>query len=300
MPPDPFAALHDAITAFRHRQLFFIGGLPKSGTTWLQLLLDAHPAISCRGEGHFCTSLQPLLETALQQHNGLLHLKSADILDGAAALPRFSQAHSDYLLSAAVALLLAESAGAAPIIGEKTPDNVFNMPRLQALFPAARFIIIVRDGRDCVVSAWFHNRRLNPEAAAAQFPDFAAFAGYVGRDWAAGIEAGEKFTRANPATCLTITYESLLRAPAAALANVFGFLGADNRDAVVRRCVEAADFTRLTGGRLPGQEDRSSLFRRGVAGDWQLHFDAAARTAFEAAAGHWLRHFGYQEARAAA
>ena len=33
--------------------LFFVLGAPKSGTTWLQYLLNAHPNISCRGEGLF-------------------------------------------------------------------------------------------------------------------------------------------------------------------------------------------------------------------------------------------------------
>src|SRR5689334_11095526 len=34
-------------------KLFFVLGVPKSGTTWLQHLLNAHPNISCRGEGKF-------------------------------------------------------------------------------------------------------------------------------------------------------------------------------------------------------------------------------------------------------
>jgi hypothetical protein len=35
------------------RQFFFVIGMPKSGTTWLQLLLDAHPEIQCHGESQF-------------------------------------------------------------------------------------------------------------------------------------------------------------------------------------------------------------------------------------------------------
>src|ERR1700722_16518864 len=50
-----YEALSAEIAALRRKQLFFIGGAAKSGTTWLQLLLDRHPAISCNGEGHFPT-----------------------------------------------------------------------------------------------------------------------------------------------------------------------------------------------------------------------------------------------------
>ena len=42
-----------AIAELAKRQLFFVGGAPRSGTTWMQHMLDAHPDISCRGEGHF-------------------------------------------------------------------------------------------------------------------------------------------------------------------------------------------------------------------------------------------------------
>ena len=38
-------SMHEAITAIRRKQVFFVGGAAKSGTTWLQFLLNArcHP-----------------------------------------------------------------------------------------------------------------------------------------------------------------------------------------------------------------------------------------------------------------
>jgi hypothetical protein len=56
-----FDALHDAVAHVRQKQLFFVGGAPKSGTTWLQLMLNGHPEISCTGEGHFPDRLLPAL-----------------------------------------------------------------------------------------------------------------------------------------------------------------------------------------------------------------------------------------------
>jgi hypothetical protein len=38
-----FQRLHASIGALSATQVFFIGGSQKSGTTWLQLLLNAHP-----------------------------------------------------------------------------------------------------------------------------------------------------------------------------------------------------------------------------------------------------------------
>ena len=41
------------LAALAQRQLFFVGGAPRSGTTWVQHILDSHPDVSCRGEGTF-------------------------------------------------------------------------------------------------------------------------------------------------------------------------------------------------------------------------------------------------------
>ena len=54
-----------------------------------------------------------------------------------------------------------------------------------------------------------------------------------------------------------------------------------------------ADFQRFSGGRLRGDEDRASHFRKGVAGDWRDHFDEEAVRSFEAQAGGLLRDLGY-------
>src|SRR5450432_2618026 len=56
---------HDAVSAVREKQIFFIGGSVKSGTTWLQLLLNAHPEVSANGEGHFLDLLAPALRMAM-------------------------------------------------------------------------------------------------------------------------------------------------------------------------------------------------------------------------------------------
>lgn len=49
------------IAEIGRRQLFFVGGPPRSGTTWLQQILNAHPDICCHGEGFLAHQLaQPL------------------------------------------------------------------------------------------------------------------------------------------------------------------------------------------------------------------------------------------------
>jgi Sulfotransferase family len=52
------------------RQLFFVGGAPRSGTTWLQQILDAHPDVSCRGEGLFLQQLATPMERLISERAG--------------------------------------------------------------------------------------------------------------------------------------------------------------------------------------------------------------------------------------
>ena len=181
---DHLGALHETVANLFRRQIFFIGGAARSGTTWLQLMLNAHTDISCRGEGHFCDSLLPLLDSALSRHNAIVNIKNTTLFQDLDPFPRIRSAHGQYLLAATIALLLAEGAGDAAIVGEKTPDNVLAVPKLRTLFPAARFIFVLRDGRDCAASAWFHNQRIEAKAMRDNFPSFIAFVDAFAPGWA--------------------------------------------------------------------------------------------------------------------
>ena len=65
------------IEAVLERQLFFVAGLGKSGTTWLELILNAHPDVCCHGEGHFADRLLPDLNGAINRYNGYLKHNNA-------------------------------------------------------------------------------------------------------------------------------------------------------------------------------------------------------------------------------
>jgi len=276
------------------KELFFIGGQPKSGTTWLQLLLDAHPDISCRGEGHFADQLAPPLREMLQLHSASLETKNKHVFAGMAPFPTFTEAHYTYLLVSAVALLLdAACDPAAAVIGEKTPDNARYYGQLAALFPRAKFVHIVRDARDCAVSAWFHNLRTNPEGVRAQFGTLAKFLPQYAQKWGAATALAASFGAAHPARFCQLRYEDLVAAPRATLTRLLEFLGVAASARVADACVAAAGFETLSGGRAPGEEDRASFFRRGEPGDWRRHLSEADNHAFLATCGAAMALYGY-------
>jgi Sulfotransferase family len=58
------AARQQEILRLAECQLFFVGGAPRSGTTWLELLLASHPEVYGRGEGLFLKHLAESRSTA--------------------------------------------------------------------------------------------------------------------------------------------------------------------------------------------------------------------------------------------
>jgi hypothetical protein len=290
-----FDDLHAQIGALAAKQVFFIGGSPKSGTTWLQLLLDAHPAVACKGESQTVNHLARLLMESFDKHNQVLAQKNTTVFSELPAVPLYNRDDLAYLIAASLLLLLAKAASGAPLaaVGEKTPDNVRFFAVLHAIFPHAKFIHLVRDGRDCAVSGWFHVQRNTPDWSREKFSSLPDYARMFAREWAEDLAQAGAFAAAHPDACHTLRYEDLAADPAPALAGVFGFLGVAHDAAVLAGCCEAAAFARLSGGRAPGQESRASFFRNGVPGDWRRHLDADLAAAFRRTAAPWLDHFGY-------
>jgi hypothetical protein len=181
----------------------------------------------------------------------------------------------------------------ARAVGEKTPDNFMLFPELAELFADARFIHIVRDGRDCAISAWFHNGRVDPAEQAENFGTLDAYIETFAQHWATEVERCWAWCEARPRQCLQVRYEDLVDQPDLILRSLFRFLGVTARDAQLAECRRQAAFETLTRGRKAGQEDRTSLFRRGVPGDWRNHFTVADNAKFLAIAGNLSTRLGY-------
>lgn len=290
-----FQRLHARIGALSAAKIFFIGGSMKSGTTWLQLLLDAHPDIACKGEGHLTDRLAPLLLESLDKHNQQLALKNRTVFGELPGFPLYDRDDFSYLIAAALLLAFAKSdTGTTPrVVGEKTPDNVRNFDVLRAIFPEAKFLNVVRDGRDCAISGWFHNLRSNNDWARENHPSLPEYAKMFAREWADDIAHAERFAAASSGTCLTVRYEALLADTKAVLHEVFTFLGVAAGADVIARCRDAAAFERLSAGRARGEENQGSFFRNGTHGNWREHFDETTNRAFIEAAAPWLERLGY-------
>jgi len=295
MPAFDYAEQQRIIDEMRAKELFFLGGLPKSGSTWLQIMLHAHPEVSCAGEGNFMTYLAPRLNEAMKKYNTYIAYKNHVVMQDLTAFPICNEQQFRFLFVSTVLLLMAASGKAREVgvVGEKTPDKLDHIALVADLFPTAKFITAVRDPRDVAISAWFHNQRLDAKGAAAKFPTLSAFVEHCARAWVDGMRRWDGVAAAAPARCAFVRYEDLLARPQVELTRLFEFLGVSTAPAMVDGCVAAGDFARLSGGRAPGVEDRGSLLRRGLPGDWRNHFSQSDDLACRAIVGGAMARYGY-------
>lgn len=125
------------------RRLLFIAGLHRSGTTELNASLATHPEVSGfagtgapHDEGQHLQDVYPTARVyggpGRFAFDSDAHLTEASELVGPAAADRLFGQWSRYWDTS------------RPVLLEKSPPNLVRMRFLQALFPSARFLVIVR------------------------------------------------------------------------------------------------------------------------------------------------------------
>lgn len=289
---------HQALAALWKKRIFFVAGSIKSGTSWVQMLLNAHPDIACGGEAHYVDRLAVDLTECLDKYNQYVLWKNGHVIDRDSAALTYDFEQISYLLKCLIGLSMLKFAGGREVacIGEKTPDNIRALAYLDQLFPGVRIIHVLRDGRDCAVSGWFHNLRSTPDWQRDTHASFADYVGIFAREWAEDIRTGRNFAKDHPDRYLEIRYESLLVDPLGQAAALFRFLGVADAPDIVAACCRDSRFQSLSGGRRSGEEDRASFFRKGISGDWRNHFTDAMNEAFLVEAGNELALLGYDRA----
>jgi hypothetical protein len=264
---------NDEIARLARQQLFFVGGAPRSGTTWLQQLLDAHPDVCSKGEGLFLQQLAVPLERMMAQRAEVIDGKNKELFRHTGGYPLPAKDDVEFLMGTAIlAALNQQCAGKSDLaVGEKTPENVFFYPRLKRLFPNAKFISIARDPRDVLTSAWhFFRKPVSGEDEVAAKLDFI-------RGALPSLDEGARkmvdFHKANPDDHIFVTYDGLRTQPSPFLAQLFRFIGVSDNADIVAECLRKTDFSLQTGGRPAGVEQNGSFFRKGEVGAWRATLD---------------------------
>jgi len=293
--------------------VFFVVGNQKSGTTWLMRMLDAHPEILCRGEGRFFGASwrqkglvqKDVLRPASSLYNAILDAEYLRLWiersvwsrndDAGEHLTNLTRMVIDYFLEGGLLK------SGKKVVGDKspllTPETI---QEISVIYPEARIVHIIRDGRDGALSAAHHSRnfgRMNrgerTERDGSIFTETQIRK--LAADWAARVgRTVNDGPRLFGDRYVEVRYEDLLTHPEEEMERLLRFLRVASDERSVRRCVGSATFEKLSKGRTRGSEDPSSFFRKGVAGDWRNAFTDRDRRVFEREAGDLLTKLGYR------
>jgi hypothetical protein len=180
-------------------------------------------------------------------------------------------------------------------------ENFRDLPKPSAY----RAFFVFRNPRDIVVSGYFLRRNTDTLGNTAEDRSFLQTASLedgliytIDRAERRGVfEAFRSWADAaskDPNVRL-IRYEDLTgNAGFEAIQDLLSFCEIAIEPQELRKLVERCSFDRLSGGRRPGQADRSSHYRSGVAGGWTQYFTPRVDERFHEVAGELLRLFGYE------
>src|SRR5687768_15431544 len=143
------------IKQFFPREKFFIFGHARSGTTLLTRLARLHPEVHCNYQAHFFTR-RPLLKSLVDtpEVEEWLRRKSNRWNQGRDLSPLILRAAADFIMERDAAK------EGKRIVGDKSPSSTIHgqaVRDLHAVYPDAKLVYLVRDGRDVLISERFRN-----------------------------------------------------------------------------------------------------------------------------------------------
>lgn len=247
----------------------FIGGEGRSGTTLLRVMLDSHSAIACGPETHF------LVDPAFQE----FHRHFQEKWSRRAAGYGYGERDIDVLFGefARTWFETYMRRRGKRRWADKTPQNIHVMAYLWRLFPTARFIHMIRDGRDVACSIMAQTWGPNSVTAAA-------------KRWVDCIGKG-RVHHGDKSRYLELRYENLVRNPERELRRVMTFVGEQWEPGMLEYWRGEHDLADLT-------ESSASQVRRPLyldsIGRWQAEMSTRQLRVFHRIAGGTLAELGYQ------
>ncbi|MGH2727706.1 MAG: sulfotransferase family protein [Actinomycetota bacterium] len=271
------------------RSPIFVVGCARSGTTMLRAMLDAHRELAIPPESHFIPAMWRVRRR--YGHPGPVDASrmASDVVStfrfGEWGIPadavrrRVDTLERPSFADAIDAVFLAYAGEHGKSRwGDKTPNYALDLALLADLFPDARFVHLVRDGRNVALSLlqmpWWPNTL--PEAAQV---------------WSHWTRKARSDGRAlGPERYLEVRYEDLVDDPGASLRSVCAFAGLPYREEMLAYPESA------NGNGTPDYHRNAQRPPTRGLRDWTRDMSQEDVALFEALAGEQIRAMGYSPA----
>jgi hypothetical protein len=262
-------------------------GVRRSGTTLLRVMLDRNPALAVPDESYFIPTLvrrhgdRPDPDAFVDDLRRLRTLREWEIEPHEVR----ERLHAGVSLGEAVSAIYEAYAAkrGKERWGDKTPMYMQHLRLLERLFPAARFVHLIRDGRDAALS--FLGM---PEGVATQTWAYPRSPAGFACQWRDEVEAARSLGRRVGNRYLEVRYEALVNDAETELRRICDF-------AELPWDARVLDYAGTVD--LSGKPHQQSLARPPTPGlrDWRRELAARDREQFEAIAGDLLADLGYEE-----
>ena len=274
---------------------FFVVGVDRSGTTLLRLVLDRGD-VAIPPESMFLADFAPV-----RRDGGL------DDADAAAAFMRRVWTHprvrawnlpgnppqvplgltheQAYRFAVEAPFRAYALAQGKDRWADKTPYYLGQLDELDAVWPEARFVVLVRDGRDVALSLLGLPFGPNNVWAAARF-------------WARGIRRGRDAAERYADRTITVRYEDLCADPKAVADRLCSFLGLRFEDDML--AIEETDPAKLDRDKTAWFTGLRAGINASAVGRWRTELSPRDQALFAALAGPELEAAGYEPGAAQA
>jgi hypothetical protein len=277
----------------------FVVGCPRSGTTLLQRMVDAHSEMAIIPEIGWLPSRYEGRQGLTPQGMVTPEFVSGLLREGGlgryARLP-VTRKELENLLEqrqplsyAELISLLFDAFGKARgknLVGTKSVDHTSKIQTLHLLWPHARIVHLIRDGRDVYLSAIHWRRAAKLEEGFSTWRDDAVSTAALWWEWQVRL-AREAGAGLGSEVYYEMRYESLVSRPAEECAALCAFLGVPYDDAMIR-------FHEQRGQADSGLDAKHAWLppKPGLR-DWRAQMPEEDVGRFEAAAGTLLDELGY-------
>ena len=303
------------IRQFFPRDKFFILGHARSGTTLLMRLIRLHPEVHCNYQAHFFTR-KPLLKSLVDSNEieEWLTRKSNRWNYGRDLSPLVLRASADFIMERDAAR------EGKMIVGDKSPSSVIHgqvVRDMHSLYPDAKIVNIIRDGRDVLISERFRNfveeskfltaedRRIIDALRTDQTPFTdgtrsiftETFIRNIASRWVNDLtETDAESKRLYGENYHTLRYEDLLSSPFEVMTKLWEFLGVRDVSGTLGNEIESEM------GSNPDEEWQAkrnegiaSFLPKGQAGNWSRLFTQRDKSIFKEVAGELLINKKYEQ-----
>jgi hypothetical protein len=278
--------------------------MTRSGTTLLRLMLDAHPDLTIPPETHFIPDVIKAFREGSNSPDEVVQLMAASRRWADYGIPepelRRELRRLRPLVRPEVPIrtfyrLYAKGQGKSRW-GDKTPGYATKMRRINRTLPEARFIHIIRDGRDVALSLRDREAGLSTEQ--------------VARRWRHRINRTRRAAKHVP-DYLEVRYEDLVAEPEATLRRVCDHIELEWSPTMLSYHQRAAERLQEISQPLAAEEEKRALSaesrldahaltaeppRTDRSGRWRAEMSVADLATFEEHAGELLVELGYESA----